>query len=337
LAKRAEILCEYQPYIDQAPVAPTSLYKQACSNDQRTVEHWRETWLTNVKANKERFGSFKDHGLGRLFDKHRGLPSILAGSGPSLRQNAELLKARGNIPLVSCLHNFHFLEDTGVPADYYVSLDAGPVTIEEVSEGGQKTPDEYWALTKDRTLLCFTGTDPKLLELWQGAVYFFSCPIPDEKLSLEMDEVEPFHSFVSTGGNVLGACLYIAKSYLGSQVSIFVGADFSFSYLDKFHGWDSKYDKSIGQCLRVTDVYGHSVKTWPSYHNFKCWFDWVTQSVPGVYFNCTEGGTFGAYPGGNLRSLIQMDLKDCLRMFSISEEIRDQAENPDTAMRKILF
>lgn len=337
MAKRVEILCEYQPYLDQPPVAAASLYGQACSNDRQTVDHWRGTWLANIKANKARFGSFKDHGIGKLFGRHQGMPAILVGSGPSLRQNAHELKGRGNIPVVSCLHNFHFLEDLGVPADYYVSLDAGPVTIEEVSEGGSKTPDEYWELTKGRKLVCFTGTDPGLLERWQGEVYFFNCPIPDLALGEEIDQVEKFRSFVSSGGNVLGACLYVAKAYLGCQVSIFLGADFSFSYLDKFHGWDSKYDKTIGQCLRVTDVYGHSVKTWPSYHNFKCWFDWVTQSVPGIYFNCTEGGTFGAYPGGNLRSVIQKDLKETLRMFTISEEIRDSAENPETEVRKILF
>jgi hypothetical protein len=153
----------------------------------------------------------------------------------------------------------------------------------------------------------------------------------------EIDKVETFRTFLSTGGNVLGACLYFAKAVLGCQVSIFLGANFSFSYMDKFHGWDSKYDAMLGRYIRTTDVYGNSVKTWASYHNFKAWFDWVAMKVPGIYFNCTEGGTFGAYPGGNIRSVIQMDLKDCLRMFNISDELKEACENPETETKKILF
>lgn len=337
MAKKAEILCEYQPYIDRPPVAATSLYGQACSNDKATVEAWRKIWVDNTRKNKQRFGSFKEKAVGKLFGKHQGLPAIVVGSGPSLKENAGELVNKGPIPVVSCLHNFHFLEDNGVPADYYVTLDAGPVTIEEVSEGGTKTADEYWAITKDRKLVAFIGTDPKLLELWQGEIYFFNCPIPDRAVEEEMASIEKFNSYLSTGGNVLGASLYFSKAVLGCQVSIFLGANFAFSYLDKFHGWDSKYDASLGHYIRTVDVYGNSVKTWQSYANFKAWFDWVSMQVPGLYINCTEGGTFGAYPGGNIRSVIQMDLKDCLKMFSVHEEVREQFENPDTDVKKILF
>ena len=64
--------------------------------------------LQEIKANKEQVGSFKDHGIGKLFGAHQYLPVVVAGSGPSLAGNGEQLKERGGIPLVSCLHNFHF-------------------------------------------------------------------------------------------------------------------------------------------------------------------------------------------------------------------------------------
>lgn len=335
--KRAEILCEYQPYADRPPSTGAALYGQACSNDTVTVNAWRDIWIKNITANHKRFGSFKDRGLGKLWGKHRNSPAIVVGSGPSLKENAEGLRANVGIPVISCLHNFHFLEDLGVKVDYYVSLDAGPVTVEEVSEGGTKTEAEYWALTKDRTLIAYVGSDPGLLEKWQGEVYFFNCPVPDQSVLDTTDQLEKFHTFVSTGGNVLGACTYIAKGIFGCNPLIFLGANFSFSYLDKFHGWDSKYDKDLGHYIRTTDVYGNFVKTWQSYHNFKAWFDWLSMTVPGFYINCTEGGTFGAYPGGNIRSVIQMDLNECLRMFSMCDELKNQCENPETEERKILF
>lgn len=336
--KTRTINCEYQPYLDTPPVSRQALRQQACANDEATVTAWREPWIKNAQINFLKFGSFRDRSLGKLWAKHRHSPAIVIGSGPSLKENIASLKANRGIPVISCLHNFHFLEDNGVGADYYVTLDAGPVTIEEVSEGGTKTADEYWAMTKSRKLIAFISTAPELLEKWQGEIYFFNCPIPDESIMQEIERTtEIFRTYVSTGGNVFGASTYIAKAFFGCNPLIFMGADFSFSYTDKFHGWDSKYDKDLGTYVRMTDVYGNSVKSWLSYANFKSWFDWMAQTVPGIYLNCTEGGTFGAYPGGNIRHVIQMDLADCLAMYNMCDEIREQSDNPLTEIRKILF
>jgi hypothetical protein len=336
VVRRQEIICEYQPYIEHPPVARNDLYGKASSNDGPTVNLWRDIWLRNAKANHAKLGPFKDRGIGKLFGRFRNLPAIVVGSGPSLKDNAADLLKNPGIPVISCLHNFHFLEDTGVKVDYYVSLDAGPVTIEEVAEGGDAKRD-YWALTKGKVLLAHIASDPGLLAKWQGEIYFFNCPIPDPKLVADMDAIEVFNTFVSTGGNVLGASMYIAKAIFGCNPIALMGANFAFSYLEKFHGWDSKYDKDLGSYQKTTDVFGNCVKTWPSYSNFKAWFDWVAESIPGFWVNCTEGGTWGAYSGGNIRSVKQMDLKDFLAMYSMCEEMRDQCENPLTTTKKILF
>jgi hypothetical protein len=162
----------------------------------------------------------------------------------------------------------------------------------------------------------------------------------------KVNEIEQFHAFFSTGGNVLGASLYLAKAYLGAGPLIFVGADFSFGYDEKFHSWnDDTYDKNKGYCIKATDVFGNRVDTWQSYKNFKDWFDWVAINVPGLYINCTEGGTLGAYPDGNLAAFRIMDLVDAIDMFNMSDRLfrqamepsfdgdlrlsRDQAERPD--------
>jgi len=337
LAKSLEILCEYQGYIDQPPQSPAQLYGQACSNDGPTVHAWRDTWLKNTRANKAKFGSFREHGVGKLHGTLRNKPAILVGSGPSLKENAAVLLQNKGIPVFSCLHNFHYLEDLGVKVDYYVSLDAGRVVLEEVSEGGKGTADDYWKKTKGKTLLAYVGTDPELLEKWQGEIYFYSCPIPDRGLMDEMNAIENFQTMVSSGGNVLGACMYLAKGIFGCNPLIFMGANFAFSYQHKFHGWDSKYDANIGHCVSMTDVYGNRVKSWQSYANFKAWFDHISMTVPGIYINATEGGTFGAYPGGNIRSVIQMDLKDALAMFNVCDHTEEQCLDPETKQVKILF
>lgn len=339
MAKKREIICEYQPYLDIPPVPTSALRNQAVSNDAPTVNHWRDIWIKNSQATFARFGSFKDLSLGKLWGIHRNSPAIVVGSGPSLKENVLSLKDnRSKIPVISCLHNFHFLEDNGVPADYYVTLDAGPIVIKELSEGGWRKEEEYWEATKDRTLIAYIGSDPGLFERWKGKVYLFNAPIPDQMVTETVEKTtEKFRTFVSSGGNVFGASTYIAKAFFGCNPIIFMGADFSFSYLDKFHGWDSPYDANLGQYVRMTDVYGNSVKSWQSYANFKSWFDWVAQVVPGYYINCTEGGTFGAYPGGNIRHVVQMTLSDCLRTYNLCEEMKDQCDNPETEVHKILF
>ena len=337
MAKVTTITCEYQPYIDRAPVAPSQMYGQAASNDAVTVNAFRDTWIRNTKANHDAFGSFGDKGIGKLWGKHKNSPGIVVGSGPHLKDNAKELLNNPGIPVFSCLHNFHFLEDLGVHVDYYVSLDAGPVTIEEVSEGGSKSPDEYWAMTKDKVLLAYIGTDPRLLEKWRGDVYFFNCPVPDPVVMEVLEKIERFRTMVSTGGNVLGAATYIAKAIMGCNPLVFMGASFSFGYDEKFHGWDSKYDGKLGHYVRATDVYGNAVKTWQSYLNFAYWFNWLVETVPGVYFNATEGGIFGAFPGGNIRAVTQIDLKDYFKMQTLCDEMKEQCLNPGADVKKILF
>lgn len=338
VVKTAEVLCEYQPYLNHSPISPKQLHKKACENDDVTISSWRPTWEENIRLNKAKYGSFSDHSIGKFFGYAHQRPVICIGSGPSLKDNAKELTKKGDIVTISCLHNFHYLEDLGAPADFYVSLDSGEVTIEEVSEGGAKTSEEYWELTKGRKLFCYIGTSPKLLEKWRGEVYFFNAPVPDPEFMKIVEDVEKFNLYVSNGGNVLGACMYIAKAFLGASSIAYIGADMSFSYSKKFHGWKSKYDKTIGEAIRVTDVFGNSVYTWPSYNNFKGWFEYIAMTVPGVWYNCSEGGTLGAYPGGNIRAIIQMPLSSFIRTMNMYvEEIKEQALNPKTDLKKILF
>jgi hypothetical protein len=204
--KSVEMVFEFKNTIPRAPQAPQEMYSQACSNDNVTVNTWRPIWIANVKANKERFKSFAENGLGKLFGQNKYKPAIVCGSGPSLKNNLEFLKkVPKGIPIISCLHNYQFMEDNGIEVDYYVSLDAGDIVVEEISEGGGKTHQDYVELTGKRKLIAFIGTSPKLFDNWKGEVYLYNSPVPDDEYRKEVEAVEPFHTLVSTGGNVLGA------------------------------------------------------------------------------------------------------------------------------------
>lgn len=337
--KTVEMCFEYMNTIPKPPTKHEDMFKQACSNDDITIKTWRKIWLDQMANNQKTYGPFKDHNAIINYKKFQGQAVILVGSGPSLKENIKDLKEAGDkgIPIISCLHNFHYLIDNGVKVHAFVTLDAGKVTIEEISEGGQKSHEEYISATKDNLLYCFTGSHPDLLASWQGEKLFFTCPIPDQEMMDEMKRIENFNTWVSTGGNVLGACLYIAKAILGAYTIVYTGADFCFSYDRKFHAWDSKYDADIGQAMRAIDVYGNCRLTWQSYYNFKVWFDFICEKVPGIWVNCTEGGLLGAYPEGNIQSIKQMSLKDWIKSYTIYENIEDQFKNPDVFSNKILF
>lgn len=337
MRKLIEMDLDYMNTIPAAPQSSNEMYQQACSNDKVTVDNWRDRWIANTKENHAKYGPFKDKSIGSLYGLFDKKPVIVAGSGPSLANSVEGLKNTHGIPIVSCLHNFHYMVDNGIPVDFFVTLDAGDITIPEISEGGSRTHEEYLELTRNKTLLAFIGSPTKLLDSWRGKILFFNCPIPDAGIGQAMAEIEPFHTYVSTGGNVLGACTYIAKAILGANPVVWVGADFCFSYTKAFHPWKSKYDGNVGQALRAIDVFGNSVLTWQSYHNFKVWFDWLASNVLGFWVNCSEGGTLGSYPEGNIAAVKQMRLTDLIRMYSMYEEMREQCVNPLTDERKIMF
>lgn len=337
MVKNVNMHFEFKNIIPTPPVESKEMYSQACANDKVTVDSWLPQWVANAKHTKERFGSYAEHGLGKLYNINNQKPCIVVGSGPSLKNNIEDLKNAKGFTIISCLHNYHYMVDNNVPVDYYVSLDAGPVVIEEISEGGKETPEFYKDSTKNAKLIAFIGSHPTLWDTWQGEIHLFNSPIPSEEYRERVKEIEEFHTYVSTGGNVLGGATYIAKAIFGSSALIFLGADFSFSYERKFHAWDSKYDGKMGTAIRAIDVWGNGVLTWQSYYNFKVWFDWLSNNVPGIYINCTEGGLMGSYPEGNLASIRQMKLKDCLDMFTMHRHMEDQCKDPTKEDKKILF
>lgn len=343
MLKTLEFDLELLPYLQASPMTPAQCQQQAVSNDAATIENWRETWIGNTKKNHEKHGPFKDSHVGQLFGILNQKPCIVLGSGPSLQNSIEALKTNKDIYVISCLHNFHYLVDNEIKVDLWVSLDAGPVTIEEISEGGKHDHEFYVEKTKDQKLALYVASDPGLVESWKGEKYWYSCGIPDDHIRNEIEAIEKFQVYVSNGGNVLGACMYIARGFMGANPICYAGADFAFGYKKNFHSWESKYDGKLGQYLLAHDIYGLPVKTWSSYRNFKLWFEGVSQRCPGLWINATEGGTLGSYHNGLIPSIKQMTMKDFLLMYTIHEELRYMCENPDNAtepgmkLPKVLF
>ena len=196
--------------------------------------------------------------------------------------------------------------------------------MQDIHEGRQQTADYYWGKTKDKVLLANVASNPEIFDKWQGKIYIFSTMIPDQGIKDEFDKVEKFTHYISSGGNAAGACMYVAKAIMGSSDIIYCGVDCCFSYDQHFHSYDTQYDnwkgKGIGETVRWPDIYGIPRKTWPSYMNFKLWFDYISMNTPGTWSSASTG-IIGSYPEGNLRAFRFGTLRNLLEMYRISETI----------------
>lgn len=314
MLKNINIDLLYQPPLMQPPITPTELQQKAVAGDAATVNHWEKIWISQFKACKEKFGSCSEKSIGKLYGKNLHKPAIVIGSGPSLQDSLPALRKNQEMkePLltISCLHNYGYFKDEGIKIDYYLTLDAGPIVLDDIGEGRQKTLAQYMEDSTDDNLLAFVATHPKMWDIWKGNIHLFNSMIPDPRVMNEFKNIENFTHYISSGGNALGACMYVAKAIMGSTKIIYVGADFCFSYDNRFHSYSTHYD-NLGGYVLWPDVYGIPRKTWQSYLNFKFWFDKVSLIVPGDWVSAS-GGTLGAYQGGNLMSFKYMPLEDVL-------------------------
>lgn len=312
----------YQQPID-APVPAQEMHKQACSGDTVTIKSWYDTWLSNYKAAVARFGDLGAKSFGKLYGINKFKPAIVLGSGPSLKNSIEALRMnkamKTPVLTVSTLHNFGYLDDEGVHADYYVSLDAGKIVIADVAEGRKQTPEYYWEQTKGKTLIAVAFSDPELFDKWQGDIYLFNASIPDEKFHKECQGVQEFTHVISSGGNAGSAAVYVAKAVMGSYTIMMCGLDFCFDYDDKFHSYDTHYD-TPGQYVMHPDCYGIPRKTWQSYMNFAMYMNWLVQKIPGDWINCSEG-VMGSFREGNLRAFTFLPLEQALNRFFMAERV----------------
>ena len=323
MKRTIEIDLVYQPMIEGPPPRMGNLHEKASTGDNLTCDKWREIWIKNYEFADKRFGDFGPLSIGKLYASNRYKPAIIIGSGPSLKESIKglQLNKKLEVPLVtiSCLHNYGYLQDENCHADYYLSLDSGSVVIEDVSESRVKKPRSYWKSTKDSILLASVASDPLLFEKWKGKIVLFNSLIPDAVVKNRYEEIQPFHHYVSSGGNALGACLYVAKAIFGSDPIHMVGADFCFDYGGEFHSYKTHYDEP-GQCVYWPSCFGIQRKTWPSYLNFKFWFDHIACNVPGRYINCSEG-LLGSYSEGNIRQFSYMSLEDALIPYRMTEKV----------------
>ena len=314
LAVSVPMKLTYQMYIASPPRTKEQMWTTACANDKTTSESWRSKWLDHIERNVKE-NKADERMVDGMLRQHAYKPCLCVASGPSLNRNFMFIKMLPKeIPVISVLHNYHRFIDTDTRCDAFVTLDAGDIVIKEMAEGGSKTPEEYWESTKNQTLITGLVTPPELVKKWKGKVYFFSATIPDEEFMVALPKLTKNKWVYSVGGHTFGAAMYHAAWIWGCSELALVGADYAFDYMHQFHPWKTDYDKKFFGVMPCTDVWGNRVYSWPSYQNFRAWVEFQAMGGNSDHHvrivNCTEGGTVGAYPEGNIMQVQQLLLKD---------------------------
>lgn len=330
LAQSVPMILSFQPYVTQAPVNKDQQWDQACSADKTTSDAWRDTWLDHIKRNISE-NDADARTVGEMYGDYAYLPALCVASGPSIKKNFQhIKKVPEKIPVISCLHSFHKFVDTQTRCNAFVTLDAGDIVLKELSEGGEKPSQYYWDATKDYTLVSGLVTPPELIRRWKGEIRFFNATIPDDDFMDQLPKITKNQWVYSVGGNTFGAAMYHAAWVWGCRELALVGADYAFDYMHKFHAWDTDYDTQFQGLVPCTDVYGNRVYSWPSYQNFRAWTEFQCQGAYANHHirivNCTEGGTLGAYPHGNVMWIEQKTLLDWIDQNKRWESYREQIE-----------
>jgi len=328
LATSVPMMLSYQPFaVGPPPLSKEQLWAQACSNDGVTSQSWKKTWLENIERNVKENGADESQ-VGDDHLKNWLKPCICVASGPSLKKNIDVLKTvPPEIPIISCLHSYGALVDRGIKATY-LTLDAGSVVLPEMTEGGTN-PDKdfYLEASKDCTLIAGLVSPPDIVKHWKGKIKWFNATIPDAEFMEKMPKITKNRWVYSVGGNTFGACMYHAAWIWGCNPLALVGADYAFDYMHKFHSWSSAYDSQFAGLVPCVDVFGNRVYSWPSYQNFRAWTEFQCQGGQSNHnvriVNCTEGGTLGAYPHGNIIQVPQQTLRDFVDGYSRVTKLKE--------------
>ena len=328
LATSVPMILTYQPYVTQAPQTMQQQWDQACLADGKTSETWRDLWLDHIARNVEE-NDADSRTVEDMYGDYAHLPCLCVAAGPSLKRNFHSIKdVPEDLPVISCLHSFNKFVDEDTRCTAFVTLDAGDVVLRELYFGGKHPEQYYWDATKDYTLISGLVTPPELIKRWQGPVKFFNATIPDPRFMEIMPKTTKNTWVYSVGGSTYGAALYHAAWIWGCPELALAGADFAFDYMHKFHPWDSEYDTQFQGLVPCTDVYGNRVFSWPSYQNFRAWTEFQCQGSFAKHniriINCTEGGTLGAYPHGNVMWIEQKNLVDWIDQHKRWSQYKDK-------------
>ncbi|MQA52985.1 motility associated factor glycosyltransferase family protein [Pseudomonas piscis] len=223
----------------------------------------------------------RDRDVAELFGTYAGEEVFVIGTGPSLEQHFDALRAhaaKAQRPLLICVDTaYQPLRREGIQPDLVISIDQRISIRHLPAEGSENTVLVYMPLAA-----------PQILEGWLGPRYASYSPSPMfEDLSRRIPRGQ-----LHAGGSVIHPAVDLAVKMGGKQITLF-GADFSFPMNRTHAGWQ---DGELGPLLRdarhwVLDGHGQRVRTQLNFRGYLCELERYIHSHPEVaFFNTSRSG-----------------------------------------------
>lgn len=273
-------------YPDLENTLNTQVPKLALSygTDMRTISHYKAEWLENLILNMER--NLRTPSFYPLKDFLKGVPAIIAGSGPSLGMEAErLLQLRNHAFIIAAGSSIQGLLHHGIEPHLVVSMDGGEPNERVFSKLDighipfLYIPSiKYTAIKNDRSPYLMHG----FFDIDVVSNYFVGLSVEDGVLA--------------TTSSVTGTCIQVA-AHLGCNEITFIGQDFSYPgermYSAGVNHQDVKWaEKEVGQAdLTVPNIAGGFNRTTYSLLNLKQDVESVIKVFPDTtFYNASQVG-----------------------------------------------
>lgn len=266
--------------------------------NKNTIGAMTARWTRNIIANQDLIK--RTRGINDLFKDNSGIdlkdvPAIIVGGGPSLDKNVDLLKnLRNKALIVASDSTLKMLLSKGIKPHIVVVTDA------EWGEWGN--PFENLPMsTKDILLVVEVFANRKILESWEGDIYFYATGgVEGNPLSEIVEQEFCGHPVgkLACGGNVSSTAFSLAVGIFKCDPIIMIGVDLGY-YDQKFHhskGMDVPHN--VGNERVVEDIFGRKMLTTPVFQAYRYWFERMAcgnldpnqGKVNGTLINATEGG-----------------------------------------------
>lgn len=223
-------------------------------------------------------------GVSMLKDRFRGIPAILVAAGPSLEKNVHQLRgAKGRLVIIAADTALGYLLLRGVVPDFVVSVDPQQATFLKFQ--GVEIPSEV-------ALVFHPAVTPHIPKHFPG---------PKFTLDAAMPVYQWLQEFWSPKGAIDTECMcqvhvgFNLAQWMGCETIILAGQDYCYSD-DGMHVKNGGYLNKEEDAVNVAngqptqDIFGKTVKTNPTFLNYKAILEKKIRQFPGRVLHANEGG-----------------------------------------------
>ncbi len=255
-----------------------------------TLLRFNDLWKQNFQSNQNAI--HRNPGVASLKNKFQNFPAIVVGAGPSLDKNIQLLgQAKDKAVIIASDAALKPLLEHDITPSFVACLDPQ----EDIGKFFKGVP------TQAMTLVAPSIIHPKVLNLWEGGVVFYSKFAPDIPGLSQIQKQAPHLGHLTPGGTVLSIAYDLAFQ-MGTNPILFVGQDLSYPREKTYSRMGENADENLettfqrqqGNMVLETDIHGRRLPTLKAMSVSKQWFDWAfatwKRDCPVEIINCSEAG-----------------------------------------------